>query len=282
MTGREDLPNAIALNSSVFNLARIVGPGMGGLLIAWLGIAPLFLLNALSFIPVLIGLAMIDVAQLHTRIKQRVEKQVGTFRSIREGLSYIKMTPAVFLVIVVIGIVSLFGINFNVVLPLFATTILNAGPAGFGFLSSTFGIVSLLAALWLAWTNQRPSIRTMLLASILFCLLEALFALSHWYELSLLLIAFVGFAQITFTAIANTTLQTVTPDHLRGRVMGVYMLVFNGSIPLGNLFTGGLAHLFGAPIALLAGAAPSLIAAIAGWIFRSSAEKDVAKSLKEE
>jgi len=282
MTGREDLPNAIALNSSVFNMARIVGPGLGGLLIAWLGITPLFLLNALSFIPVIIGLAMIDVTQLHTQLKQRVEKQVGTFRSIRDGLSYIKMTPAVFLVIVVIGIVSLFGINFNVVLPLFATTILNAGPAGFGFLSSTFGIGSLLAALWLAWSNQRPSIRTMLLASILFCLLEALFALSHWYELSLLLIAFVGFAQITFTAIANTTLQTVTPDHLRGRVMGVYMLVFNGSIPLGNLFTGGLAHLFGAPIALLAGAAPSLIAAIAGWIFRSSAEKDVAKSLKEE
>ncbi len=282
MTGREDLPNAIALNSSVFNLARIVGPGLGGLLIAWLGIAPLFLLNALSFIPVIIGLALIDGTQLHTRIKQRVEKQVGTFRSIREGLSYIKMTPAVFLVIVVIGIVSLFGINFNVVLPLFATTILNAGPAGFGFLSSTFGIGSLLAALWLAWSNQKPSIRIMLLASILFCVLEALFALSHWYELSLLLIAFVGFAQITFTAIANTTLQTVTPDHLRGRVMGVYMLVFNGSIPLGNLFTGGLAHLFGAPIALLAGAAPSLVAAIAGWVFRSSAEKDVAKSLAKE
>ena len=282
MTGREDLPNAIALNSSVFNLARIVGPGLGGLLIAWLGISPLFLLNALSFIPVIIGLAMIDVAQLHTQIKQRVDKQVGTFRSIREGLSYIKMTPAVFLVIVVIGIVSLFGINFNVVLPLFATAVLNAGPAGFGFLSSTFGIGSLLAALWLAWSNQKPSIRTMLLASILFCVLEALFALSHWYELSLLLIAFVGFTQITFTAIANTTLQTVTPDHLRGRVMGVYMLVFNGSIPLGNLFTGGLAHLFGAPIALLAGAAPSLIAAIAGWIFRSSAEKDVAQSLAKE
>jgi MFS family permease len=282
MTGREDLPNAIALNSSVFNLARIIGPSLGGLLIAWLGIAPLFLLNALSFIPVLIGLAMIDVTQLHTRLKQRIEKQVGTFRSIRDGLSYIKVTPAVFLVIVVIGIVSLFGINFNVVLPLFATTILNAGPAGFGFLSSTFGIGSLLAALWLAWSNQRPSIRTMLLASILFCVLEALFALSHWYELSLLLIAFVGFTQITFTAIANTTLQTVTPDHLRGRVMGVYMLVFNGSIPLGNLFTGGLAHLFGAPIALLAGAAPSLIAAIAGWVFRNSAEKDVAKSLAKE
>ncbi len=279
MVGREDLPNAIALNSSVFNLARIVGPGLGGLLIAWLGIAPLFLLNMLSFIPVIIGLALIDIKQLHTLPRKLDAAKVGTFRSIREGLSYIKITPAVFLVIVVIGTVSLFGINFNVVLPLFATEVLNVGPAGFGLLSSLFGVGSLLAALWLAWSNQKPNMREMLLASILFCVLEALFALSHWYDLSLLLIASVGFMQITFTAIANTTLQTVTPDYLRGRVMGVYMLVFSGSIPLGNLFTGEIAHLFSAPIALLAGAALSLIAAVAGWIFRSSAEKDVAKSL---
>lgn len=279
LAGREDLPNAIALNSSVFNLARIIGPGLGGLLIAWLGMSPLFLLNALSFIPAIIGLAMIDVTRLQASARQRIEARVGTFSSIREGLAYIKRTPAVFLVIVVIGTISLFGINFNIVLPLFATTVLNAGPEGFGFLSAMFGVGSLFAALWLAWSNQKPNIRAMLLASILFGVLEALFALSHLYVLSLLLIAAVGFVQITFAAIANTLLQTVTPDHLRGRVMGVYMLVFNGSIPLGNLFTGGLAHLFGAPIALLAGAAPSLIAAIAGWMFRASAEKDVAKSL---
>jgi hypothetical protein len=94
-----------------------------------------------------------------------------------------------------------------------------------------------------------------------------------------LLIGFFCLNHNTFNAIANTTIQKHKPDHLRGRVIVVYMLVFNGSIPLGNLFTGGLAHLFGAPIALLAGAAPSLIAAVAGWIFRSSAEKDVAQSL---
>ena len=282
MAGREDLPNAIALNSSVFNLARIVGPGLGGLIIAWLGISPLFLLNTLSFIPVLIGLAMIDVTQLHIPVK-RAEK-VGTFRSIREGLNYIKMTPAVLLIMVVIGTISLFGINFNVILPLFATDVLKSGPAGFGLLSSMFGVGSLFAALWLAWGNQQPNMRRMLLASILFSALEALFALSHWYNLSLLLIALVGFTQISFTAIANTTLQTVTPDYLRGRVMGVYMLVFNGSVPAGNLYTGGLAHLFGAPLALLAGAIPCLIAAIVGWMVRSDAEKDVAKSLytKEE
>jgi MFS family permease len=279
MVEREDLPNAIALNSSIFNMARIIGPGIGGLLIAWLGIAPLFLLNALSFIPVIIGLAMIDVKQLHTPLKRQSSVKVGTLRSIREGLAYIKVTPAVLIVITVIGTVSLFGINFNVVLPLFATDVLHTGPAGFGLLSSMFGVGSLLSALCLAWRNKRPNIALMLLSSIAFCVLEALFAISHWYVLSLVLIASVGFMQIAFAATANTTLQSVTPDHLRGRVMSVYLLVFNGSIPLGNLFTGGLAHLYSAPIALLAGAGLSLIAAVAGWILRAPAEKDIAQSL---
>lgn len=283
MVGREDLPNAVALNSSMFNIARIIGPGLAGLIIAWLGIAPLFLLNALSFIPVIIGLAMIDVKQLHAMIPPVVQQaniaKASTLKSIREGLTYIRQKPSVFLIIVVVGIISLFGINFNVILPLFATAVLNAGPAGFGFISSAFGAGSLLSALWLAWTNKKPDISFILVASIVFCILEIVFALSHWYQLSLVLIACVGFSQIAFTAIANTTLQTVTPDHLRGRIMSVYMLVFNGSIPLGNLFTGGLVSLFGAPVALIAGGALSLVAAVAGWVFRAPAEKDIAQNL---
>src|SRR5438552_9474810 len=255
MVGHEDLSNAVALNSSVFNMARIIGPGLGGLIIAWLGITPLFLLNALSFIPVLIGLAMIDTKRLHAVARPVVQQvtvaKTGAIRSIREGLAYIRQKPSVLLIIAVVGTISLFGINFNVVLPLFATDVLNVGPAGFGFISSAFGVGSLLSALWLAWQNKKPSISFLLLASMVFCVLEMLFALSHWYMLSLALIACVGFAQMAFSAISNTTLQTVTPDHLRGRIISVYMLVFAGSIPLGNLFTGGLAHLFGAPIALL-------------------------------
>ena len=282
MVGREDLPNAVALNSSVFNIARIVGPGLGGLIIAGLGEAPLFLMNALSFIPVIIGLAMIDLSQLHAQVKRvqtqdKMPKQ-STMQSLREGLFYVAQTPAVLLIVVVIGTISLFGINFNVVLPLFATDVLHVGPAGFGFISSAFGAGSLISALWLAWGNKRPSVLTMLLSATLFCILEAFFALSQTYLLSIVLIASVGFAQIAFAAIANTTLQTVTPDHLRGRIMSVYMLVFAGSIPLGNLFTGGLAHFFGAPIALLAGAGLSFIAAIGGWFFRASAEKSIAES----
>ncbi len=282
MVGREDLPNAIALNSSVFNMARVVGPGLGGLIIAFLGIAPLFLLNAISFVPVIVGLSLIRMNELHAVAKRsttsgETSKQ-STLQSLREGLSYVAHTPSVLLIITVIGVVSLFGINFNVILPLFATDVLHSGALGFGFLSAAFGLGSLVSALWLAWGNRKPSVQYLLIAALAFSVLEIFFALSHLFVLSLILIAAVGFAMIAFSANSNTALQTVTPDHLRGRVMSVYMVVFAGSVPLGNLFTGGLAHLYGAPIALLVGACLSLVAAFVGWILRSSAEKSLAEA----
>ena len=283
MVGREDLPNAIALNSSLFNLARIVGPGIGVLIIAWAGVAPLFLLNAISFIPVIIGLALIDLRGLYGRKEHIVggkgasAPRQSTMQSLREGLAYVVNTPSIFLIITVIGIVSLFGINFNVVLPLFATNVLNVGAEGFGFISSAFGLGSLLSALWLAWSNRKPSIQYLLVSAIVFCVVTALFAVSHIYALSLVLIAMVGFAMIAFSATANTTVQTVVPDHLRGRVMSVYMLVFAGSIPFGNLLTGGLAHLYGVQVALLIGVGISLVAAVTGWVLRKPAERDLAE-----
>jgi MFS family permease len=221
-------------------MARIVGPGIAGLVIAWFGESPLFFLNAISFIPVIAGLAMIDVRKLHARSQKQLSEtpRQSTWQSLREGFVYIWRTPAALLIIAVVGTVSLFGINFNVVLPLFAADVLHAGAAGFGFISSAFGLGSLLSALCLAWGNKLSSMRRMLISMLVFCVLEALFAISPWYPLSLVLIAMVGFSQIAFSTVANSTLQTVTPDHLRGRIMSVYMLVFAGSIPLGNLFTG--------------------------------------------
>ncbi len=282
MVGREDLPNAIALNSSVFNMARVVGPGLGGLIIAFLGIAPLFLLNAISFVPVIVGLALIRMNELHALAKRTttsgVTSKQSTLQSLREGLSYVVHTPSILLIIAVIGVISLFGINFNVILPLFATDVLHSGALGFGILSAAFGFGSLCSALWLAWGNRKPSVRYLLIAALVFSVLEIFFALSHLYVLSLILIAAVGFAMIAFSANSNTALQTVTPDHLRGRVMSVYMVVFAGSVPLGNLFTGGLAHLYGAPISLIVGACLSLVAAIVGWILRSPAEKSLAEA----
>ncbi|GHO43038.1 MFS transporter [Ktedonospora formicarum] len=280
LVGRDDLANAIGLNSSLFNMARIVGPGLGGLLIAWFGTSFLFVINAVSFVPVITGLALIDISRLYASPRRQAQptSAQGTLKSLREGLSYIKQTPIVLLTIAVVGAVSLFGINFNVVLPLFATTILKVGPSGYGFLSSCYGIGSLVAALWIASRGKRPPLKQILLACIAFSVLEMVFSLSNLPALSFVLIALVGATQISFSAAANTTLQTMTPDHLRGRIMSVYTLVFVGSIPIGNLFTGGLANTFGASVSLLAGGAISLIAAIIGWFKRAPAEQYLEQS----
>lgn len=279
MVGQEALPNAIALNSSIFNLARIVGPGIAGLIIARFGESPLFLLNAISFIPVIIGLAMIDISKLHARPQHNNASPQTALQSIGEGLVYVWKTPAVLIVIAVLGTVSLFGVNFNVTLPLVATEVLNSGAEGFGFISSAFGLGALIAALWLAWGNKKPSITQMLISSICFSITLGLFAISRWYPLSLLLVALTGFAQIIFMAIGNTTLQTVTPNYLRGRIMSVYMLVFAGSTPIGNLFTGALAHSLGISITIVISAVLSLIAAVAGWIKRAPALADMEQTL---
>ena len=127
--------------------------------IAWLGVAPLFLLNAISFIAVIISLTMIDQKQLFALPTGRSDgARLNTFQSLREGLSYVWHVPSVLLVIGVIGVISLFGINFNVMLPLFATSVLHSGAAGFGFISSAFGLGSLLSALWIALLAQRTRV----------------------------------------------------------------------------------------------------------------------------
>jgi MFS family permease len=280
MVGRENLPNAVALNSSVSTLARIAGPALGGIIIAESSVTMLFLLNALSFLPVIVGLALIKRNALHAQALQprSVGERQNTWQSLREGVDYVWKTPAVLLVILVVGLVLLFGSNFNVVLPLFATDVLHVGATGFGFLSAATGVGALLSALWLAWSNQQPTIRRVLIGMLLFGVLEAVFAVSRLYLLSLVLIASVGFAEEAFAMQAMTTLQTVAPDHLRGRIMSVQVLFFDGSLPLGYLLMGWLAVLCGAPIAMLIGALLCLLVAGAGWMWRKPAEKDMAES----
>jgi MFS family permease len=280
LVGREDLPNAVALNSSLSSLTRIVGPGLGGIIIAASGVSALFLLNALSFLPVIVGLALINSRELHARALPRSDasQRQNTWQSLREGIAYVWKTPVVLLLIMVVGLVLLFGSNFNVVLPLFATDVLHVGATGFGFFSAATGIGALLAGLWLAWSNRQPTIRRVLTVMLTFAGLEALFAVSRIYFLSIALIAGVGFMEETFAMQAMTRLQIVIPDHLRGRVMSVQTLFFDGSLPLGYLLMGWLASLCGAPIALLIGAFLCLLVVAAGWIWHSAAEKDVAQS----
>jgi len=274
LVGRADLPNAVALNSSLSNLTRIVGPGLGGVIIAVSGVATLFLLNALSFIAVLAALTLINSRDLHAQAPRHTNAgaRQTTWQSLREGVDYVRNTPAVSLVILVVGLVLLFGSNFNVVLPFFATGVLHAGATGFGFLSGASGVGPLIASLWLAWRNQKPTITRVLIGALVFGVLEAVFAVSRIYPLSLALIASVGAAEIVFTTLAVTMLQTVAPDHLRGRVMSVAILFFDGSLPLGYLLMGWLAGRYGASSALLIGALLSLLVVGGAWLWRKPAE----------
>ncbi len=279
MVGREDLPNAVALNSSLVNMARVLGPGIGGVLIAWLGVAPLFLLNTLSFIAVLIGLAMIDTRTLYALPSKRADdKKLSAFESLREGLSYSLHMPAILLITSVIGGVALFGITFNVMLPLFATEVFHAGARGYGFTTAAYGLGALFSALWVAWGNRKPNIRFLLSAAFVFSILEIALALSPLYILAFPLLVGIGFAQIVVTATANTTIQTVAPNHLRGRIISVYLLVYAGALPLGNFLAGALTTRIGVSTTFLIGGTLCLVVATTAWLLRKPAEKSLEAS----
>lgn len=275
LVGREDLPNAVALNASLANLAQVVGPGLGGVIIAASGVTLLFLLNALSFLAILVGLALIRSRDLYAQAPG-AERRQNTWQSLREGVGYIWRTPTLVLLILVVGLVLLFGENLNVALPLFATDVLYVGATGFGFLSAALSIGSILATLWLAWSNQQPTLRRVLLGVLVFGILEAAFALSHLYPLSLVLIASMGSAEAIFGTLAVTALQTMAPDHLRGRVVSIYVLFFTGSLPLGSLLTGWLTGLCGASPGLLICALLCLLVVGAGWLGYRSAQRNMA------
>jgi MFS family permease len=280
MVGREDLPNAIALNSSLASMARVLGPGLGGVLIAWLGVAPLFLLNMLSFIAVIIGLFLIDTRTLYSLPGKRTdEKKSRPLQSVREGLSYSWHMPAVLLIICLIGGVGMFGMTLNVMLPLFATEVFHAGATGYGFIAAAYGLGALFSALWVAWGNRQPSIRFLLIAVFTFSTLEIAFALSPVYILAFPLLIGIGFAQLVVIATASTAVQTIVPNHLRGRVIGVFLLVYTGALPLGNFLAGALTTRLGVSTTFLLGGTLCHIVTITAWLLRQPAEKSLEESI---
>ncbi|GCE12692.1 MFS transporter [Tengunoibacter tsumagoiensis] len=269
LVGSEDLPNAYALSSSFASLARIAGPALGGLIIASTDFTVLFLLNALSFLPIIISLSFIQSHELHSPASQdkSMNRQQNTWHSLHQGLSYVWHTPEILMLTLVVGLVLLFGSNFGVILPSIATNLLHAGSSGLGFLSAATGIGALLAAIWLAWSNQRSTLRGVLLIMLIFALLEVAFSFSHHYYVSLLLMTSIGFTEELFAMQSIATLQIITPRHLNGRVTSVQVLLFDGSLPLGYLLMGWLSATTGAPTALLIGALICLLVVICGWIY---------------
>ena len=262
LVGRGGLVNAIALNSMLFNGARIVGPAVAGLLIANLGIPPALFLNAVSFLAVIGGLLLMDPRAFTSR-PRAASGRVG--QRLLEGLRYVRHTPPVLLIMLLMAAIGTFGYNFSVVLPLVAGFLLKTSAAGFGGLSAFLGLGSLVAAVTTAYARQVTS-RRLIAGAATFSLLLGGVALSTHFVLTAGLLVALGFAGIIFTTTANTLLQLTVPDELRGRVMSLYILLFAGTTPIGGFLIGTLSSALGVSWALgicatlcLAGVAGALV-----------------------
>jgi MFS family permease len=275
MVGREDIGNVVALNSAMFNGARIVGPAIAGLTIGLVGVAAAFAINAISFLAVIMGLLVMRESELRSPPRiDRPQSMSAVFAHLREGFDYVRSTPLVLLAVLVVGLVSTFGMNFGVVIPTLTQETLHSDAAGYGFLMAASGVGSLLAALWLAFGgNPRPT--WMAGGAAVLGIGEVLLAISQSYPLSMLLMVGVGFGAIAMAATANTTLQLASPDRLRGRVMSFYTTIFAGSTPIGGLLMGGIASSLGIGIAMAVGGALSLAVGIGAliWIRRRALDR---------
>jgi len=276
MVGKDDLMNAIALNSGLFNGARLVGPAVGGVIIATAGLKVAFLLNGLSFLPVIAGLLMMDLKQLHLG-DRKASGPVNPLGELREGLSYALKTPATLLIIILIATLGTFGYNFIVVLPLVARYVLEGGSQQLGFLTAAVGLGALASALVLA-SRKAATKFTLFAGAISFAALLGAVALSHWFYVTLLLLLLLGVANTAFAATANTSLQLATPDHLRGRVMALWMLMVAGSTPIGAFLTGFMADHLGVQTAIGINAVACIAGVGAGLLYYVSHRKEVERT----
>ena len=266
MVGRDDIANAVALNSAVFNGARIVGPAIAGVLIGVLGTALCFTLNGLSYGAVVIGLLAMRDSELMPADRLAVPRSLGAVgANLGEGLRYVWRTPIVLLAITVIGFVSTFGMNFNVVLPVMAANVLKVGSNGYGLLFAAMGAGALISALAVA-TLERPRLRVLLGGGMVLGAAELVLASTTSFPIALGAVFFAGVGAIATAASANSLIQITVPGPLRGRVMSVYTTVFAGSTPFGNGLTGGFGGLWGTPVALVMNGGVVFVAQVAAAV----------------
>jgi MFS family permease len=250
LVGREDLMNAIALNSMVFNLARIIGPALAGIVMGYAGVAVCFFANAISFGAVVISLFFIKLYPVE--IKQKAEES-NLLGEIKDGLRYIYHKKVLLYTLLVMAIVGTFVPNFNVLVPVFAKEILKENEAGFGILMSFMGFGSFLGAMFIATLSKSgPKKFIIYIVPIIVGALLIATGYTNIYLLTGIFLAITGFFFISFTSSANSTLQLNSRNEYRGRVMSVYTLVFAGSTPFGNLYAGLFAEHFNARIGFAA------------------------------
>ncbi len=246
---KEDLANAIALNSSMFNGARLVGPAVAGALIAVLGEGICFLLNGISFLAVIIALALMRLKPPKAAVGRN-----PVWNELREGYAYALGFTPIRYILMMLALISLAGMPYIVLMPVFAGEILHGGANTFGFLMAASGVGAFAAAVYMASRRSVLGLgRIIAIAAALFGVALIIFSLSHFLWLSLFTLCLAGFAAITQVASCNTILQTIADDDKRGRVMSFYTMAFMGMAPFGSLLAGALANRIGAPATLVLG-----------------------------
>ena len=265
---REVMPNAMALGSVAFNGARVVGPAIGGVTIALFGVAANFGINALSFVAVLVGLLRIDPRSV--RRPERPATSPRLLDSLAEGVRFAAATPAIRWSLVLLLGLAVFGMQFTILLPLFARLELGLGPEALGGFFAVYGLGSLVGSVLLAFRQERSVRLEVLAASAVFVAAELVLGLTTWLPAVFVLLAACGFFSIVTINTINVTIQQRVTDELRARVMSLYVLVLIGSAPIGALFAGGVAELLRPSAAFVVGAVLSaIVLAVAGWRLRA-------------
>jgi MFS family permease len=262
MVGRDELPNAIALNASMFNASRVVGPAVAGLVIAAAGVAVCFALNAVSFLAVLASLLLMRDRELFP--VERAERLPTLFRGVREGLAYARRSPRVRMVLTMTMVVSTLGFNFHVLVPVLASETLDAGPEVFGILSACFGLGALTGAL-LSAALGRASWKALVGGVGGFGVAMLLLAPQRTVLACAVLLYVTGACFTLWTSHSQSILQLSAPDHLRGRVLSIYLFAFAGLAPLGGLLAGWLSQVGGTELAFAVAGAVGAAMAVVGW-----------------
>jgi MFS family permease len=257
LVGRDELPNAIALNSSLFNAGRVIGPAIGGVLIAAVGSGWCFAVNAVSFLAVLAALLAMRVSELYRVGRSPAAEKTGT--AIREGLRYAWRTRTILIVLVMVAVVSMTGFNFRVLLPVLASKTLHSGAAVFGVLFACFGLGALLGALFAA-AMSRASWKALILGAAGFSGAMLLLAPVTNAVVAGALLLVIGLCFSVWTANSQSFLQLTAPDRLRGRVLGLYLFAFAGLTPIGGLLAGWLADIGGTELAFAVAGICGLVA----------------------
>jgi MFS family permease len=257
LVGPDQVSNAVGLNSMTFNTARIVGPSIAGLLIAAIGTGWVFLLNAASFVAVISGLLAMDPAKLFR--SGRVPRARG---QLREGLRYVAGRPVLIGVLVLVSVVSTVGINFYLTLPLLARNVFHGGPESYGMLTTVLAVGSLVGASLAARRVGRPRLRVVIGSALAFGLLETAVGLMPTLVSTAVLLVPTGLAALAFTTAANSSVQLSVEPVMRGRVMGLYMLLFLGGTPVGAPLLGLLGEKLGGRAPTVFGGAASVVAVL--------------------